>query len=155
MSYHSYRFLVVLMLLGLLCGCAPSLSGDVYSRDQARVAQRVRYGVVQGVRPVRVEGTQSGIGSLSGAALGGIAGSSINAGGRSKAAVGIVGGLAGGFLGSAAEEGLTRQTGQEILVGLDGGGTIAVVQTAPPSGFVAGDRVAVYTAPDGTTRVVR
>lgn len=155
MPSHWNERIVPWILLGLLTGCAPSLSGDVYSRDQARVAQQVRYGVVQGVRPVRIEGTKSGVGAVSGAALGGIAGSSVNAGGHTQAAVGVVGGLAGGLLGSAAEEGLTRQTGQEILVGLDGGGSIAVVQTAPPSGFVPGDRVAVYTAPDGTTRVVR
>lgn len=148
------RILPFLMLLPILGGCASSLSGDVYSRDQARVAQQVSYGTVQGIRTVGIEGTRSGVGSVSGAALGGISASSLGDGRRSRAAAGIIGGLAGGLLGAAVEEGVTRQTGQEILVGLDSGQRIAVVQSASPAAFTPGDRVAVYTAPDGTTRVV-
>ena len=40
------------------------LEGGVYSRDEARQTQTVEYGQIDEVRPVIIEGTQSGIGAL-------------------------------------------------------------------------------------------
>jgi len=54
------RYVVTLMLGALLAlgGCASSLSGDVYSRDDARAPQTVRMGTVESVRLVQIEGTK-------------------------------------------------------------------------------------------------
>ncbi|MDP3139034.1 MAG: hypothetical protein Q8N17_22205, partial [Burkholderiaceae bacterium] len=54
-------------------GCAPSMSGGAYTREQARREQSVRLGVVESVRQVQIEGTRSGIGPAAGAVVGGIA----------------------------------------------------------------------------------
>lgn len=141
--------LIVLMLL-TLTACPASLSGNVYSRHQARTLQTVDSGTVQSVRQVLIEGTTSNIGTASGAALGGIAASNIGAG-RGAAAASIGGALIGGFIGAAAEEGLTRQMGLEIIVRLDTGRIVAVTQAADEL-FRPGQRVRVLYG-NGTARV--
>ncbi|TXF12546.1 glycine zipper 2TM domain-containing protein [Pelomicrobium methylotrophicum] len=133
-----------------VAGCAPSLSGGAYSREQVRKEQTVRLGVVQSVRPVTIEGTKTPVGAAAGAAVGGIAGSEIGHG--RGAAVGAIGGaVLGGLAGAAAEEALTRRPGLEITVKLDHGGLIAVTQEADER-FEPGDRVRVVSG-GGVTRV--
>ena len=96
------RYVVTLMLGALLAlgGCASSLSGDVYSRDDARAPQTVRMGTVESVRLVQIEGTKTVIGPAAGAAIGGVAGNSVG-GGRGSAIAAIVGAVAGGMAGAA------------------------------------------------------
>ena len=145
--------ITALATVTLLSGCPASMSASSYTRDQARTAQNVEFGIVQSVREVQIEGTKSGIGTLAGGAVGGVLGNEVGAGtGRTLATIG--GGLAGAMAGSAIEEGVTRQTGLEITVTLDNGRTMAVTQAADES-FVAGDRVRVLTDRTGTARVVR
>lgn len=128
-------------------GCAPSMSGSAYTRDQARREQSVRLGVVESVRQVQIEGTRSGIGPAAGAVVGGIAGSNVGQG--KGAAVGaVLGSVAGGVAGQAAEEVGTRKTGLEITVKLDGGKLIAVTQEADEA-FKPGERVRIIS--DGST----
>ncbi len=75
-TWNLLRLMLVLTLSALvLSGCPASMSGAAVTRDQARSAQDVDLGTVVTVREVLIEGTGSGIGALSGAALGGIAGS--------------------------------------------------------------------------------
>ena len=61
--------LYIFCLLGVFCltGCASSLSGESYSRSEARTVQQVEYGVVENLRPVKIEGTKTPIGSGAGA----------------------------------------------------------------------------------------
>jgi len=51
----------------LLGGCASSLTGDSYSRDEARRVQTVRMGTIESLRPVKIEGTKTPIGGGAGA----------------------------------------------------------------------------------------
>jgi len=147
------RFVIPLLLCAAaLGGCAPSLSGDVYSRDQARTSQSVRMGVVESVRQVQIEGTRSGVGPTAGAVIGGIAGSTVG-GGRGSQVGAVVGAVAGGVVGQGAEQAATRQQGLEIVVRLDNGQTIAVVQAADVV-YQPGERVRVLSG-SGTTRVTR
>ncbi len=131
----------------LVSGCAPSMSGGAYTRDQARKEQNVRLGVVESVRQVQIEGTRSGIGPAAGAVVGGIAGSTIGQG-RGSAVGAVLGGVAGGVAGQAAEEVGTRKTGLEITVKLDGGKLVAVTQEADEA-FKPGERVRIIS--DGST----
>lgn len=148
----SYALTISLVAALGVGGCASSMSGDAYSRSQARQAQEVQMGTVVSVRNVQIEGTKTPIGALTGAALGGIAGSTIGQGNRANAAGAIGGALLGGLAGSAVEEGVTRQQGIEITVRLDNGRTVAIAQGADQT-FSSGERVKVVTAPDGTSRV--
>ena len=136
----------------VLSGCPSSMSGSSYTRDQARQAQTVRLGNVDSVRTVNIEGTKSGVGTIGGAALGGVAGSTIGKG-RGQIAGAVGGAVLGGLAGSAIEENVTQQMGLEITVRLENGRMIAVTQAADEN-FQRGDRVRVLTSQDGTTRVV-
>lgn len=146
-----FRFIIFFLLVALLSGCASSRSGEVYSRDQARQAQTVQLGIVEFVKNVQIEGTQSGVGTVAGGVAGGVAGSTIGHGaGSTLASVG--GAIVGAVAGNVGEEAVTRRDGLEITVRLNNGNVIAVVQEADVL-FVAGDRVRVLTGADGTTRI--
>jgi len=135
-------------------GCMSTLTGESYSRDEARRVQTVEYGMVEYVRPVVIEGTKSGVGPAAGAAVGGIGGSTIGHG-RGSAAATVVGAVAGGVAGGLAEEAATRKQGVEITVRMDNGRLISVVQEVSAGmSFQAGDRVRVLSL-GGTTRIAQ
>ncbi|MEW6676771.1 MAG: glycine zipper domain-containing protein [Pseudomonadota bacterium] len=143
MSYKTFAILAAgLVGLGQLAGCASGLGSSDYERTEARRVYEVKMGVVESVRTVRLEGTDSGVGAVAGGAIGGIAGSSVG-GGKGAAIGAVVGAVAGGLGGAAAEEALTRKPGLEITVRLDSGRTIAVVQEDTGESFARGDRVRV------------
>ncbi|MND94696.1 Outer membrane lipoprotein SlyB precursor [compost metagenome] len=136
----------------LLGGCASNLSGDSYSRDEARQVQTVRMGTIESLRPVKIEGTKTPIGSGAGAIVGGVAGSGVG-GGRGSIVAAVIGAVAGGLVGSAAEEGLTRTQGVEITVREDDGSMRAYVQQVQENEiFRVGERVRIMTV-NGTSRV--
>lgn len=138
----------------VLGGCASGLTGDTYSREEARAPQTVRMGTVESVRLVQIEGTKTNIGTGAGAVVGGVAGSSIG-GGRGSIITGVLGAVAGGMAGAAAEEGITRNQGIEITVREDGGQTRAYVQEVDPNiSFAPGERVRVLTV-NGVSRVTK
>ena len=146
---------LVATLMLVLQGCASSLSGDTYSRSEARKVQNVQYGWVDAVTPVVIEGrTDSPLGAGAGAVIGGIAGSEVGGGQGSRIAA-VLGAVAGGIAGQKIEESATRKQGQEITVTLESGQTISVVQEVDGSGFFQpGERVRVLRQ-GGTARVVR
>jgi len=141
--------LAALLALG---GCQSSLTGDTYSRNEARAVQTVRMGTIESLRPVKIEGTKTPIGAGAGAVIGGVGGSGLG-GGRGSAVMAVVGAVAGGLLGAAAEEGLTRTQGVEITVREDDGTMRAYVQEVEPNQvFRVGERVRIMTV-NGTSRV--
>ena len=146
------RVFIFLTLAGVvaLTGCISSRSGEAYSRDQTRHMQDVQMGVVEHVREIVIEGTQSGIGAVAGGAVGGIGGSEIGHGKGSSAGA-VIGAVLGGVAGGAIEEATTRKKGYEITVKLDGGRTIAIAQEAGEE-FKVGERVRIVTG-DGVSRV--
>jgi len=133
-------------------GCTSNLTGDSYSRDEARTVQNVRLGTVESLRPVKIEGTKTPIGAGAGAVVGGVGGSAIG-GGRGSVVAAVIGAVAGGLLGSATEEGLTRTQGVEITVREDDGSMRAYVQQVEENEiFRVGERVRIMTV-NGTSRV--
>lgn len=142
--------LLLLLCVVALAGCA-SQSGDVYSRSQAQRQLSVFYGTILVVDTVTIEGSQSGLGAVSGGVVGGIAGNTVG-GGHGRALATTVGAIGGALLGSAVEEGTTRKNGVEITVELDSGEVIAVVQEADDM-YAVGDRVRIIRGPGGVTRV--
>lgn len=136
-----------------VAGCASGLGGGDYERAEARRVMNVRMGVVESVRLVKLEGTKSPVGTLGGAAVGGIAGSTVG-GGKGSAIAAVVGAVVGGIAGSAAEEGMTRKQGVEVTVKMDNGEMLAIIQEDGGEGFKPGERVRLLQ--DGrTTRVTR
>ncbi len=150
---NSKLFTATVVALSLaLGGCASSLTGDTYSRDEARKVQTVRMGTIEMLRPVKIEGTKTPIGAGAGAVIGGVAGSGVG-GGRGSAVAAVIGAVAGGLLGAATEEGLTRTQGVEITVREDDGSLRAYVQAVQENEiFRVGERVRIMTV-DGSSRV--
>lgn len=137
----------------LFSSCAQdSLTGDTYSRNEARQTQSVSRGRITSIRPVKIEGGNQA-GTLVGGLAGGLLGSNIGHG-RSAHTAGAVGGaLVGGALGSHAEQAMSSRNGLEIIVRLDQGGSIAVVQeVSRREQWNVGDRVRVLNS-GGRTRV--
>src|SRR3989338_1900779 len=115
-----------------LTGCQSSLTGDTYSRDEARTVQTVRLGTIESLRPVKIEGSKTPIGAGAGAVVGGVAGSTVG-GGKGSIVAAVIGAVAGGLIGAATEEGFTRTQGVEITVREDDGSMRAYVQEVQPN----------------------
>jgi outer membrane lipoprotein SlyB len=145
------QFISLVAVIAVITGCASSQSGEVYSRKQAQQAQTVQLGVVEFVKEVQVEGSDSGVGTVAGGVAGAVIGSTIGGGRGSKLAA-LGGAAIGAITGRAVEEKTSEYTGLEITVKLDSGKVIAVVQEADVP-FAVGDRVRVLSDNKGTTRV--
>lgn len=135
-----------------LAGCATS-NPDVVSRADAQYMSTVTDATVLSVRPVTIEGSQSGTGAVAGGVVGAIAGSSI--GGHRDAGVGgVLGAVAGGVLGNAVERFGTREDAVEIMVQLRSGERRAIVQAKGNETFAPGDPVILVTT-GNKVRVMR
>jgi outer membrane lipoprotein SlyB len=141
----STRFIplaAALALVALAPACAPTNTGTTVPAYALGGAASVTYGTIVGTRPVTVAGNQRGVGTVAGAAAGGLAGSFIGGDWRSNAIAGIGGALIGGIAGNAIERGVTTGQAVEFIVRLDNGGDIAVVQTNEQA-LQAGERVVI------------
>ena len=135
-----------------LSGCAvTSNSGSVYKAYQTQGEQSVRMGVVESIRNVMIDHGQSGVGTLAGAALGGIAAGSGIGQGNGAVAAGLAGAVVGGLIGQHVEQNMNTRPGLEITVRLDNGNLTAVTQEADEP-FNVGDRVRLLSS-GRTTRV--
>ncbi|PWV59082.1 glycine zipper 2TM domain-containing protein [Plasticicumulans acidivorans] len=160
---RSYPLVATVLLAGLVSGCvqpnytysgpygAAAYGSSSYAGYETRQLQTVQYGVVDTVRQVAIGAQNSGVGALTGAALGGVAGSAVGQG-RGAVAAAIGGALIGGLAGNAIESSSGQRYGLEITVRLDSGRVVAVTQGADEP-FYRGDRVRLLTAPDGSARI--
>lgn len=142
---NKWKYLAVAFTaFSLLSACvAPSQRGDVYNSNQSRRMQQVQEGVILSIRPVKLEGSKTGGGSLAGSVLGGVAGGSIGHG-YGQIAGAAVGAVAGALIGNAVEQGITSAEGLEILVKMsETGKTVAITQEGKPTEFSVGQRVIV------------
>ncbi|HEY1391906.1 MAG TPA: glycine zipper 2TM domain-containing protein [Methylibium sp.] len=144
--------LLALAAAAALTACATS-SPDVVQRYDANRMSQVQDAVVINVRPVTVDGSQSGGGAAAGGIIGGVAGSSVG-GNRESIAVGVLGAVAGAVVGNAVERGVTRENANEILVQLTSGERRSVVQAQGNEQFAPGDAVILVTT-GGHTRVMK
>jgi len=126
------------LALILLHGCATqSVEPDVYSRTTARTPYRVYTGEVLSVERVKIEGEATRIGELGGAVVG-----------YEAARSGIADtGLAGAI-------GVTGTDGLRIVVRLDNGNVLAIVQ-GDQTAFNGGESVYVHMNGRRDARVIR
>lgn len=139
--------------LCVLAACSTT-SPDVIKPGDAQRLSQVADGVVLNVRPVVVEGSQSGIGGGSGAVIGGIAGAGSTSNSRGSAMAGVAGAVVGAVVGNAVERFGTREGAVEILLQLSTGERRAIVQATGNETFRPGDAVILVTT-GGKTRVMR
>ncbi len=136
----------------IIGACATHTTPSTFNRSEVGRAQTVEWGTVQAIRDVQIQNDSRGVATVTGAALGGLAGHQIGGGSRANAAGAIVGAVAGGAAGNALAR--SARNGVEITVQLESGRTVAVAQDGSSADYRVGDRVRV--ASDGvTTRVTR
>ncbi len=142
-----------LMLAALmLTACAASRSPDVYTPQQAQRAYQVYDATIVELRVIKIAGESTRVGTLGGAWIGSTAARSAG-GGRGSRILGAVGGVAGAVIGRSTERELTADEGLEILLRLDNGDTVAVVQGGDVP-FEVGEQVRVLR--DGASaRVIK
>ena len=137
--------------LGSMTGCVVANPNTVSAYDAQRMSTVIDATVLS-VRPVTLQGRDTGVGTVSGAVIGGIAGSNVG-GPRTGGIVGIAGAVVGGLIGNAVERDATQQQGVEILMQLKNGDRRQVVQGVGTDTFAAGDPVIMVTT-GGRTRVL-
>jgi len=146
------KLLIALAAAAALAACSTT-SPDVIQRGDAQRLSQVQDATVLSIRPVVVEGNQSGLGATAGGVVGGVAGSSVG-GHREGIVVGVLGAVAGAVVGNAVERMGTREDAVEVLVQLRNGERRAIVQAKGNETLVAGDAVILVTT-GGKTRVMR
>jgi len=144
---------LVLAATVLALAACTTTSPDVISRSDAQRMSTLVDATVLSLRPVVVEGSQSGVGAAAGGVVGGVAGASVG-GRRESVAVGVIGAVVGGVIGNAVERAGTREQAYEIIVQLQNGERRAIVQAQAAEEFKPGDAVVVVTT-GGKVRVTK
>ncbi len=120
------RLLISVLVLAAVSGCGPTYSPDTYASNAAQQANKVEQGVIVGVRGVGVSAAGT-VGTVTGAAAGGIAGSQVAAGPVS-AFTSLGGALVGGIAGSTIEHATADTTAFEYIVRKPNGDLVSVTQ---------------------------
>ena len=113
--------------MAALAACSTT-SPDVIKQGDAQRLSQVADAVVLNVRPVVIEGSQSGLGGTTGAVLGGVAGAGSTGNSRGAVLAGVAGAVVGAVAGNAVERYGTREDALEILLQLTNGERRSVVQ---------------------------
>ena len=138
----------------LLCSsCTFPSSSRVIPRSQANVLQAIDTGTVVSVQQVSIEGQRSSLGMYGGGLVGGAAASGIGGGGVGTAVASAAGAVGGAIVGQATEEVATRKRAQELIIRLDNGKQVVIVQEAIDGFFREGDRVRVMNGGGADARV--
>lgn len=146
------KALIAVLMVVWVSACSTS-SPDIIARSDAQRLSTVQDATVLSVRPVTVDGSQSGIGSVAGGVVGGVAGASVG-GRREGIIVGVLAAVAGAVAGNAIERSTTREDAVEILLQLRNGDRRAIVQARGSEPFSPGDPV-ILVMTGGKSRVTR
>ncbi len=120
------RLLIPGLILASLSGCGPTYSPDTYASNAVQQANKVEQGVIVGVRDVAVSASDT-VGTVTGAAAGGIAGSQVGVG-VTSAFASLGGALVGGIAGSAAAHASEDTKAFEYIVKKGNGDLVSVTQ---------------------------
>ena len=146
------KVIIAISIFTVLFSCSSNRSSRVYTADQALQAEDVEEGVVESVETAVIRKEDTPVGVAGGAVIGSIAGSTVG-GGKGKEIASVAGALLGGLVGHFVEQGVTDQQAFKIVVRLNSGQKIVVVQEADVP-FQPGERVNVFSSRvDNTKRV--
>lgn len=139
-----------------LGACARQISPDVHSGRSVGETMQTSSGVIENVRFIEIQESDTLEGNKTGQLLGGIAGGV--AGARFGDGIGQVlaslgGAIAGAFVGSIAEQEIKRQPAAEYIVRTDRGELLTIVQGTQPQ-MQPGQRVFVQEGTRGRGRVI-
>lgn len=143
--------LVCFSILLISCRNSDVFSGDVYTADQAKQFQQVSYGTVLSVRAVKIQTNASSqgssnsiLGTLGGAIIGGFLGNTIGGGSGNQLAI-AAGAVGGAVVGGAIEDSASQTNAVELEIRQDNGATIVIVQKITENPFHVGQDVRLVT----------
>ena len=140
------KFLLPFMFLILILQVSCSLhSGSTYDRGEMGQPQSFSKGFIISERNVKVKGTESGVGAVSGAVMGGLGGSTVSDDGAISAIGAIGGAIVGGMVGAKAEELIMRDNASEFIIQPDVGEPFTLIQINDEK-LKAGDRVLIINS---------
>ena len=142
-------FLATLIFLQTNCSLH---SGSIYDREEMGQPQNFSKGVIVSVRDVSIKGTQSGVGAVSGAVAGGLAGSKVSTESTISAIGAIGGAVVGGLVGAKAEELIMQGNASEFVIQPDVGDSFISIQFNEEK-LKAGERVMIINS--DKIRIVR
>lgn len=118
------------VLATALAGCASGLGANSYDPVSVGRVARVEEGTIVGYRPITIAASPqaSKIGTLAGAALGGLAGSELGGGSKANAAGTIGGAVLGGLAGNAIGSSAGQQSGFAYTIRLPSGELVSIAQ---------------------------
>ena len=121
--------LLTLVFTAMLAGCAGTSGPSSFTPDEAMSVGQVTGATVLEIRPVVIRPNSQTLsaGSLSGAVVGGIAGSAVGEG-RGQALMTVGGVILGSILGRKAENAASTRNALQVILKTDDGRTISVVQ---------------------------
>jgi len=146
------KVVLSVLLVVSLTGCATHSPDVIHPYE----AQRLSYfsdATVLSVRPVTIDGYQSGVGASVGAIAGGVAAANA-ASYYNSGWAGLAGALVGGLLGNAMERSATQQNAVELLLQMRNGERRSIVQANGNESWAIGEPVVLVTT-GGRTRVTR
>ena len=126
-------FLSLLIFLQTSCSLH---SGSTYDRAEMGQPQSFGKGIIISERNVTVKGTESGVGAVSGAVIGGLGGSTVSDDGAISAIGAIGGAIIGGMVGAKASE---------FIIQPDVGEPFTLIQVNDEK-LKAGDRVLIINS---------
>ena len=149
MKQASYLILSIL----IITGCANSSQRpDVVDRSVAQKVQSVTFAMVVDIDRVVIAGNRA-VGAAAGAVIGAAAGQSATDSEVESGIAGVLGGLVGSAVGSAIGDAATRKDAIELLLELDNGKTISIIQEESQYMFAVGQRVKIIKS-SGKSRVL-
>ncbi len=135
-------FLSILIFLQTSCSLH---SGSTYDRGEMGQPQSFSKGIIISERNVTVKGTESGVGAVSGAVMGGLGGSTVSDDGVISAIGAIGGAIVGGMVGAKAEELIMRGDASEFVIQPDVGEPFTLIQVNDEE-LKTGDRVLIISS---------
>ncbi len=149
MKQASYLILSIL----IITGCAySSQRPDVVDRSVAQKAQSVTFATVVDIDRIVIAGNRA-VGATAGAVIGAAAGQSATDSEVESGIAGVLGGLVGSAVGSAIGDAATRKDAIEVLLELDNGKTISIIQEESQYMFAVGQRIKIIKS-SGKSRVL-
>ena len=140
------KFLLTLVWLFIFLQINCSLhSGSTYGRGEMGQPQSFSKGIIISERNVKVKGTESGVGAVSGAVMGGLGGSQVSEDGAISAIGAIGGAIVGGMVGAKAEELIMRDNASEFIIQPDVGEPFTLIQINDEK-LKTGDRVLIINS---------
>jgi outer membrane lipoprotein SlyB len=144
---------LILSIAALSLAACTTANPDIVQKGESQRMSQVQDATVLSVRPVTIDGTQSGVGAVAGGVVGGISGGSVG-GRREGAIVGVLLAVVGSVVGNTIERTATREDAVEYLLQLKNGERRALVQGKGEELMAAGDAVILVTT-GGKTRIMK